>query len=75
LPVTHPYNQRIAKEQQHGLPQPPPSVPSVNGPSTSFSNNGSLNKNKLVALCEHHEHMVTNPTVADFLSDFKKMLN
>jgi hypothetical protein len=28
-----------------------------------------------VALCEHHEHMVTDPTVAALLSDFKKMLS
>jgi len=55
LPVSHPYHQRIAEEQCQGLSQPPPSVPSVNQPSTSLGNNGSLDKSKLVALSEHHE--------------------
>ena len=35
----------------------------------------SLNKNKLLAVCECHEHAVADPTVTAFLSDLKKLLN
>ena len=71
LPPSHPYHQRIAKEQQQNQTPPPPSViHSANQVASTV-----LDKKKVVALCEHHERMVTDPTVAAFLSDFKKMLN
>jgi hypothetical protein len=72
LPAAHPYHQNIAKEQNKFLPRPMPGIPPVNQASTGSS---YLDEKKLVALCEHHERMVTDPTVAAFLSDFKKMLN
>ena len=71
LPPSRPYHQRIAKEQQQNQPPSPPSViHSANQVASTV-----LDKKKLVALCEQHERMVTDPTVAAFLSDFKKMLN
>jgi hypothetical protein len=72
LPAAHPYHQKLAKEQHSQPPPPPPAISSVNQASAGSS---PLDKKKLVALCEQHERMVTDPTVAAFLSDFKKMLN
>jgi hypothetical protein len=77
LPATQPYHQKIAKEERKGLPSTFPNIPLVNHHSTVLSSNGLviLDKNKLLTVCEHHEHAVTHPTVAAFLSDLKKMLN
>jgi hypothetical protein len=77
LPATHPYNQQIAKEQRQNLPAPPPTIPSAANPSTGPNTLGmvSIDKAKLLDVCEHHERMVADPTVAALLSDLKKMLN
>ena len=77
LPATHPYHQRIAKEQRQNLPPPPPTVPPSTSPSTGPNTLGmvSIDKSKLLDICERHERMVADSTVAAFLSDLKKMLN
>ena len=77
LPVTHPYHQKITKEHHQGLPPSPPNVLPVNHTSAGPSSNGliSLDKGKLLAVCEHHKQAVADPTVAAFLSDLKKLLN
>jgi len=55
----------------------PLNVPLVGHPSTGLSSNGlvSLDKDKLLAVCECHEHVVADPRVTTFLSDLKKLLN
>jgi hypothetical protein len=77
LPATHPYHQQIAKEQRQNLPVPPPTIPSATNPCTGPNTLGmvSIDKAKLLDVCERHERMVADPTVAAFLSDLKKMLN
>ena len=78
LPATHPYHQKIAKEQrQAGIVSSPSLAASSASPSINSSNSGvvPLDKRKLLAVCEHHERAVTDPTVAAFLSDLKKLLN
>jgi hypothetical protein len=52
-------------------------LPPVANPSTGPNTLGmvSITKTMLLAVCEHHERMVADPTVAAFLSDLKKMLN
>jgi hypothetical protein len=77
LPATHPYHQRIAKEQRQTLPPPLPTLPPVANPTTGPNTLGmvSIDKTKLLAVCDRHERMVADPTVAAFLSDLKKMLN
>ena len=77
LPASHPYHQKIAKEHHQGLPPPPPNVLPVNHTSIGSSSNEfvSLDWSKLLAVCEHHERAVADPTVAAFLSDLKKLLN
>ncbi len=55
-----------------------PSLAASSAPaSINSSNNGvvPLDKSKLLAVCEHHEQAVTDPTVAAFLSNLKKLLN
>lgn len=34
----------------------------------------TLDNNKLLAVCKHHDHAMADSTVADFLSDLKKLL-
>ena len=77
LPASHPYHQKIAKEQQQRFLLPPPNAIPANHTSTGTSSNGfvSLDRSKLLAVCEHHERAVADPTVAAFLSDLKKLLN
>jgi hypothetical protein len=77
LPATHPYHQKIAKEHHQGLPPSLPNVLPINHTSTGPSSNGliSLHKGKLLAICEHHERAVADPTGASFLSDLKKLFN
>jgi hypothetical protein len=67
----------IGKEQCQGLPSPPPCIPPVNHPSTVLNSNGlvTLDTSKLLAVYEHQEHAVADPTVAAFLSDLKKLRN
>ena len=57
LPATHPYNQQIAKEQCQTLPPPRPTLPPVANPSTGPNTLGmvSIDKTKLLAVCDHHE--------------------
>jgi len=78
LPPTHPYHQRIAKEQrQAGLVSSPSLAASPATASIGSANSATfpIDKSKLLTVCEHHERVVTNPTVAAFLSDLKKLLN
>ena len=77
LPASHSYHQKIAKEQHERVPLTPPNVLPMNHTSTGPSSNGfvSLDRSKFLAICEHHEKAVADPTVAAFLSDLKKLLN
>lgn len=81
LPATHPYHKKIAKEQhQKGYIPPtsyvsPAAHSSISIVSSSSNSMVTLDKSKLLAVCEHREHDVANATVATFLSDIKKLLN
>jgi hypothetical protein len=78
LPATHPYHQKIAKEKRQAGIVSSPSLAASSAPASVNSSNSGvvpLDKSKLLAVCEHHERAVIDPTVAAFLSDLKKLLN
>lgn len=78
LPVTHLYHPRIEKEQYHTrlIPHTSNNSPVAHSSIVSSSNSMlSLDKSKLLAICEQHEHVVAHPTVAAFLCDLKNLLN
>eukprot|EP00956_Cyclotella_meneghiniana_P039536 scaffold173548_cov23-Cyclotella_meneghiniana.AAC.1 len=67
LPSTHPYHLKVAKDNHGVSPTISPSTsPSSSCPLTS--NLITIDKAKWMALCDHHERNVTDPSLASFFS-------